>query len=339
MRSFIRYLTILFILVAVSWSVLPRWLHISFPRQPGPQFDERVRNKYTTILNREQPDIVMLGDSTLMDGVDPEALSDLTGKKVSSFGAPGSASAFWYIVLKNNIVVANHLPQTIIVVFRDSMLTAPGFRVYGGFLTKLDEYAGANEPVLMDRAYLHQMSAMDIWSQEHIPLYSAREDIRARIDARIRYLVPGWLGCDRECADSSTFDVFTAAELEPGQLQSRMTTVEQYLYTSSQLDFQGNVDMSFLPEMIRLTHEHGIQLIVVRLKPNTTETVRLDTPPVRQYMDDLSNYLEKNGVLFLDYGRDPRITSEYFRDSLHLNPQGKTLFTQILADGLNNVLK
>ena len=137
----------------------------------------------------------------------------------------------------------------------------------------------------------------------------------------------------------STFNVFTSAELEPGQLQSRVTTVEQYLYTPSQLDFKKNVDQSFLPDIIRLTKEHGIQLIVVRLKPNTIRTIRLDTQAIKQYIDDLSDYLDKNGVFFLDYGRDPRIESKYYRDTLHLNAEGKSLFTQILAEGLNGVIK
>jgi len=339
MRPFHRYLLLLLSIIAVSWLIIPRWLGIQFPRPAGPHFDERVRKKYITLLNKNQPDIVMLGDSTLLEGVNPDLLSELTGEKVSNFSALGSASAYWYIVLKNNIVIAEHPPKTVIVVFRDTMLTAPGFRVYGGFLDNLDEFAGDHETVLLEKAYLNEMSRVDIWLDEHIPLYSAREDIRGRIDSRIRYLVPGWLSCDRKCTDNATFNIFTSAELEPGQLQSRVTTVEQYLYTPSQLDFQRNVEKSFLPEIIRLTQEHGIQLIVVRLKPNTIRTVRLDSQAVRQYVEDLSEYLEENNVIFLDYGRDPRIASGYYRDNLHLNSEGKVVFTQILADGLNEVLK
>lgn len=339
MRSFLRYLTLLFTLVAISWVAIPGWLSIEFPRQAGPHFDNRIRKKYITALNTDQPDIVMLGDSTLLDGVDQDLLSELTGKKVSNFSALGSASAYWYLVLKNNIVVAKHRPQVVIIVFRDAMLTTPGFRVYGGFLDNLDEFASDHETLLLERAYLNYMGQMEIWSEEHIPLYSAREDIRTKIDSRIRYLIPQGLGCDRKCTEESLFNVFTSAELEPGQLQSRVTTVEQYLYAPSQLDFKRNIDKSFLPEMIRLTREHGIQLIVVRLKPNTIKTIRLNSPVVKQYMADLSDYLDENRVIFLDFGRDPRIESEYYRDNLHLNPEGKILFTKILAEGLKKVLK
>jgi hypothetical protein len=339
MRSFHRYLLALFSIVAISWIVIPGWLEIQFPRPAGPHFDDQVRKKYTTLLNNKRPEIVMLGDSTLLEGVDPDLLSELTEKKVSNFSALGSASAYWYILLKNNIVVADYLPKTVIIVFRDTMLTAPSFRVYGGFLDNIDEFAGAHETVLLEKAYLNQMSRLEILLDEHVPLFSAREDIRERIESRIRYLVPRWLGCNRQCADNATFNIFTSAELEPGQLQSRVTTVEQYLYTPSQLDFKRNVDTSFLPEIIRLTQEHGIQLIVVRLKPNTIRTVRLDTQAVRQYIKDLSEYLNENDVIFLDYGRDPRIVRGYYRDSLHLNSEGKIVFTQILAEGLNKVLK
>ncbi|NWG06577.1 MAG: hypothetical protein HXY35_07825 [Chloroflexi bacterium] len=339
MRSFFRYLILLSALVTISWAAIPGWFNIRFPRQAGPHFNREVRRKYITTLNKEQPDIVLLGDSTMMEGVDPELLSELTGRQVSSFHSLGSASAFWYLILKNNIVIADHHPQTVIIVFRDTMLTAPGFRVYGGFLDNLDEFATDHETVLLEKAYLNHMNWAEIQAEEHIPLYSARENLREKVDTWIRYLVPAWLGCDRQCTDDAMFNVFTSAELEPGQLQSRITTVEEYLYTPSQLDFHQNVDQSFLPEIIQLTRENNIQLIVVRLKPNTIRTIRLDAPAVGQYITDLSSYLAENGVVFLDYGRDPRLRSDYFRDSLHLKPEGKTLFTQILAEGLNGVLK
>ncbi len=339
MRSFLRYLTILFIMITVSWVAIPRWLDIPFPRQPGPEFDKRARKSYITLIDNEHPDIVMLGDSTLMDGVDPDLLSELTGKKVSSFHAPGSASAFWYIVLKNNIIIAEHHPRVLIVVFRGTMLTAPGYRVHGGYFVKLDEFAAKDEPVLLERAYLNHMNRAEIWSEQYFPLYGAREDIRKKIDSRIRYSLPGWLDCDRTCTDDSMYAVFISADLEPGQLRNAVAAAETYLYTPAQLDFSRQVESSFLPEMIRLSRERGIQLVVVRLKNEMTGTGNRETASMKNYIADLSAYLDEQGVVFLDYGRDPRLGSEYFKDALHLNPEGEIVFTRILAEGLNEVLK
>src|SRR5258706_15279471 len=117
MRPFFHYLILFFTLLAVSGLAIPRWFGIDFPRQPGPVFNDQIRKTYITRLDSERPEIVLLGDSTLKDGVDPDLLSSLLGRKVSRFDVPGSASAFWYLVLKNNIVVAKHPPKYVIIIF------------------------------------------------------------------------------------------------------------------------------------------------------------------------------------------------------------------------------
>ena len=155
----------------------------------------------------------------------------------------------------------------------------------------------------------------------------------------MRYTLPGWLKCDQVCTDDSMYNVFTSADLEPGQLQNAVATVESYLYTSSQLNFDRQVNKSYLPEMIRLTKEHGIQLVLVRLKQQTFGRSNSDTAETRRYIDKLSEYLDEQGVLFLDYGNDPRLINEGYKDPLHLNEMGQTIFTEILADGLNKTLK
>lgn len=339
MRIFLRYIFFLAFLISITWLAIPRWFDLEFPRQPGPEFDKRARKSYITLLDEGKPDVVMLGDSTLMDGVDPDLLSELTAKKVESFHAPGSASAFWYIILKNNIVVAEHHPQAVVIVFRDTMLTAPGYRVHGGYFVKLDEFARPQEPVLLERAFLNQMNPVEIWAEKYFPLYSARDRVRQKVDSRIRYTVPSWLNCDVSCTDGSMYRVFISADLEPGQLRNAVATAESYLYTPTQLNFHRQVDQSFLPEMIRLARERGIQLVLVRMKNETTGIGSRETASVRKYVADLSAYLAEQDVIFLDYGRDPRLTKEYFKDVLHLNPQGEVVFTHILAEGLNEVLK
>jgi hypothetical protein len=337
MRQFLRYLTLLFVMIAFSWTTLPRWLNLEFPRQPGPEFDKQARKTYTTLLEEERSDIILLGDSTLMDGVDPELLTELTRKKVSSFHIPGSSSALWYIILKNNIIVAEHHPQAVAIIFRDTMLTAPGYRVHGAYFSILDEFATPQEPVLLEKSYLNLMNPLEIWSEKYFPLYSARDLIRKKIDSSIRYTASGWVNCDIRCTDDSMYNVFTSADLETGQLRNAVATAESYLYTPSQLDFDKQVEKSYLPEIIRLAREQDIQLILVRLKNQTTGNK--ETFAIKKYMADLSDYLRARNVIFLDYGQDSRLSSEYFGDTLHLNRVGKAVFTHILADNLNEVLK
>ncbi len=337
MHSFLRYLFFFFIIVAITWIRIPRAYGLEFPRTPGPTFNNQVRDVYINRLENEKPELLLLGDSTLADAIDPAQMSNLMGMNVSSFGVPGSASAFWYVVLKNNIVKSENKPKYLIIVFRDSILTAPGYRVQGSYFTQVDEFARRREPVLLERAFLNLMNPLEKAADAYFPLYSARVQIRQKIDALVRYSLPGWIGCDTKCNNDSMYAVFQGGDLQRGELQNAIASAEGYLYTRAQLNFGAQVDRSFLPDMIQLAKENHIQLILVRLK-NWTLGER-ETVGVKRYTAALSAYLEGQDVLFLDFGTDPRLTKADYADSLHLNQEGKILFTEMLAEALKDTLK
>ena len=339
MKLFLRYgLLLLAILAWTRYSLPPRY-GLQFPRSPGPVFSSQVRSVYIKELNKNRPEIFLLGDSTLLAGVDPQELSRLTGESTFSATIPGSASALWYLILKNNIVDASFHPRYLIVISRDSILTAPGYRVQGSYFTLLDEYAAHNEPILLKRSFLNLMNPLDRLADQFVPLYGARVQSRQEVDSLVRYSVPGWMGCDSTCTDTAMRDTFGAADLEPGQLRDAVAAAERYLYTPRQLDFSAQVDQSYLPEMIRLTKAHGIQLIVVRIKTRASGMGDIESQALKNYISGLSAYLKENNVPYLDFGTDPRLKNEYFRDSIHLNVEGKKVFTQILGEALRQILK
>lgn len=339
MKLFLRCGLLLLALLAWTRYTLPARYDLEFPRAPGPAFDSQVRTVYIKALNEKKPEIVLLGDSTLQVGVDAPELARLTGKSTLNAAIPGSASALWYLILKNNIVDASHHPRYLIVISRDSILTAPGYRVQGSYFTLLDEYAAHNEPILLKRSFLNLMNPLDRLADQYVPLYGARVQARKELDGLVRYAVPGWMGCDPTCTDSAMRDTFGAADLEPGQLRDAVAAAERYLYTPSQLDFPAQVDQSYLPEMIRLTKAHDIQLIIVRIKTRASGMGDIESQALKNYISDLSAYLNENHVPFLDFGTDLRLKNEYFMDSIHLNEEGKKVFTQILGDALRQVLK
>ncbi len=339
MKPFLRYLLLTLLLLVVTGRTIPRRYQIEFPRQPGPKFDSRVRNLYIDKLNAEKPDIVLLGDSMVSVGVDSVQLSELTGMTASNFDVPGSSSALWYLILKNNIVVAEHLPRAVVIVFRDTVLTAPGYRVHGSYFIQLDEFAYRKEKVLLERAYLNLMNPLEYGAEKYLPLYGARVDIRLEVDAFVRYALPARLGCDVKCIDGGFYRLFAGANLEPGQLQAAIASADQYLYDPSRLDFKSQASDSFLPEMIRLARESGIQLILVRLKSQRAASDNAERLALKGYIGDLSDYLAQSNAPFLDYGEDPRLKPEHYIDSVHLNAEGRAKFTQILADGLIEALK
>ena len=337
MRVLLRTLLILAALVAYTGMDFPNRYGIQFPRQPGPRFDHQVRRIYIDALDQNRPELVVLGDSSLPAAVDEDRLAELTGKGTFNIGIEGSASAFWYLVIKNNIAAAQHKPGYLLIVFRDTILTAPGYRVQGSYFTRLDEFTYRNEPILRERAYINLMNPLEFAAEKYWPLYGTRLEARRDIDAAVRYRPPAQFGCDQACTDEGMYQTFGGADLEPGQLRAAIAAAEQYLYTPAQLNFKSQVDASFLPEMIRLTKENGIQLILVRLKSYSPGTGDFQSQALKNYITDLEAYLTENDVPFLDFGADPRLKSEYFADPIHLNNEGRQLFTMLLADALASI--
>jgi hypothetical protein len=331
MRFFLKFsLSLAIILIAASVFLL-RSRGVAFPREPGPILDREVRFNHLQHINEYRPQIVLLGDSTLVLGVDPEALAEQTDKSVYSIGIPGSASALWYLLIKNSIAEAQHKPEYILVVFRDTILTAPGYRVQGSYFELLDEYARRNEPVLVEKSFVNLMNPLEIAAEKYFPLYVFRSDIRRRIDAFIRYPAPSLFGCDGYCTDYALGGLFEGADMEPRALVEVVGAAESLLYTPEQLDFESQVDRSLLPDMIEFANGSGIRLVFVRIK---VESGMGDDPELGKYLDDLKNYLDERDAFLLDFGDDPRLTSDLFRDAIHFNEEGRQLFTRLLATGM-----
>ena len=336
MRLFLKFGLILTIIMILTSVILPRTYETEFPRNPGPALDKQLRTNHLTYIEENQPQIVLLGDSTLVLGVDTDALAEQTGKSVYNIGVPGSASAFWYLMLKNNIAEASYKPEYVLVIFRNTILTAPEYRVHGSYFKLVDEYAGRNEPVFIEKSFVNLMNPLEIAAEKYLPLYVFRSDLRNGIDAKIRYLAPPLFGCDENCTDFALGEIFAGADLEPKALVDAVGAAESLLYTDELMDFGAQVDKSYLPDMIRIAHENNIKLVFVRIKVKSEFE---DLPEHENYLNSLRQYLNEQGAFLLDYGSDPRITDDLLRDPLHLTEEGKSVFTQLLADGLKDLFE
>jgi hypothetical protein len=332
MRSFFRFTLLLTLMITLSSAVLPILFFMNFPRPPGPELDRQTRSDGILYIKNKHPDIVLLGDSTLMFGVDDALLAQSTGKSVYNMGKPGSASAMWYLLLKNVIVESSPKPRYVIIVFRNTILTAPGYRVQGNYLARLDEYARKNESLFIENSFVKLMNPLEVFSEKYFPLYVLRTRIREKIEMEMRHLGPVLLGCDAACTDAALLQSFAAADFEPDALEDALNSAENLLYTDEQLDFQRQVNDSYLPELIRLAHENEMEIIFVRIKVESYEQPALD-----DYIQDLFRYLDENDARYLDFGDDARLVHDLFEDSVHLNQEGKVLFTRLLVVGLEEI--
>jgi hypothetical protein len=181
--------------------------------------------------------------------------------------------------------------------------------------------------------------AVDAEAEAYVPLYGLRWRIRQSIDYYIRYsLGKVLLDCNSTCVDHAMEVVFEASNLDLTLLSDALAASDEYFYTEEALNFDDQIGKSFLPEVIRLCKENDIQLILIRMPILRFEEPGTQPAGLNDYIQNLANYLEANGISFFDFDQK-EFTSEYFSDSLHLNEQGKVVFTQKLVESLKTVIK
>jgi hypothetical protein len=335
MKAFLQFSAILLTLIVASWIVIPARYQVSYPRDIRPQFDKYIRRNYVNDIEAQHPDIVLLGDSMLHPAVNDVVLSERLNQKIMAIGLPGSASTLWYLIVKNNILEAQSPPKYLAIFFRDTMMTVPGYRVTGRYFEQIDEFAGPKDGELIKRAYLNQMNPLEKLAEAWFPPFGSRWSIRQGIDSRIRYTLPSLqLGCEQPCMNNAMEVVFGDLNMDRNFLSDALAAADDYLYSNTALNFDQQIGESFLPELIQLTREHNIQLILVRMRILRFAVPGSEPPALSKYNQGLSDYLAANGVLYLDYSRETRLSHDEFADPLHMNSAGQAIFTDLFAQDL-----
>ncbi|HSL45898.1 MAG TPA: hypothetical protein VK897_20870 [Anaerolineales bacterium] len=339
MREFKQYLISLLILTGIVSAFVFLRFTDGYPFPVGPQFDPHIRQRYREMLNKEEPQLLVFGDSVVGTNIDAALMTDQLGKRVSAISEPGAGSALLYLVMKNNIVKAESRPEALILVFRDTVLTSPGFRVHGSFFEVMDEYAGAEDDYVLRLAIRDQMSPMAKTAESYFPPYWGRWDLRAFIVTRfINFPVRALFQCNDDCVEESMSDIFGNQNFEPDQLNETINSAENFLYTDKNLDFETQVDRSFLPEIVRLCREHNIKLILVRTKTLRFSAQNPEPAALIEYVNDLSAYTQKQDVILIDLAYDDQLDTSFFKDVHHLDQNGKEIFSEILSEEIESLV-
>lgn len=335
MRAFRNY----FILVVLASVALSAFMVIysgsPYPSVVGPVFDDDVDTTHRKIIEIQRPEVILLGDSLVEENVDTAALSNQLGVDVYPIAYPGSSSAVWYLAMKNILAASSYHPPTVVILFRDDILTAPAYRVNGKYSLAVEMLASSSDTLVAQLAYINNMNPIERWAEAYFPIYGQRLKIRQRIDYQLRYtLTRNLLDCGKRCTDTAMDEELRTANMEMNVLSEAVFTAESYLYSSALLDFERQLPRSFLPEIIRLARENGIRLIFVRsetlLFPNeASEPLGLD-----EYLADLERYFAANNVAYADLNANGGIPDEYFRDLVHMNPEGRIVYTEALGEAL-----
>lgn len=332
----LKYFIIFFaILLGLSWIYLPRYYSVTYPKDLAPELDKRIRDHFQYYIENIQPEIVLLGDSTLEDSVDPELLSEILSQEVYQIGYSGSASAVWYLIVKNNIVTAATPPDHLVLFFRSTILTTPDFLVTGKYFEFVDELARPDDIILLERAYVNRYSWAEKLGERNVPLYGERFRLLAILDRLVKYpLLSLLFDISPEQIDRALDFVFENQNKDFEQMNIAIRNLQTDLYSPQNLRFNQQVDSSFLPEIVRLCEERGITLTFVRMKSLEYPTQDSEPRALRRYMSDLEKYFTDRGIRYFDLSQIEALTDEHFKDLIHLNAEGEMIFTQLLAEAL-----
>lgn len=339
---FLQYLLLSFIAFVISGYFLSNYYDLPYPKPLGAQaeFTPNVQRGDINAISKNQPELILLGDSILYLGVDESAVAKKLDMKTYSIAVPGSGSAIWYLIFKNVILEATSHPKYVMILFRDTTLTLPSFRTTGYYFDVLDEFARYQEPLLMDLAFINAMSPAEKYTEQYLPLYSARWELRNGLDHLLRYGLSSAVSrCSENCVDQSMDTVFGEENIDAAAINQPVSDAA-VLYTRAALDFKSQVGKSFLPAMIEMAQKNDITLIFVRTKNMTYPEYASEIPALSTYINSLKDYFStQENVRFIDLAHDERIKAEYFTDSVHFNEEGKNIFTKILADQLMPLMK
>ena len=289
-------------------------------------------------LRAKKPDIVILSDSMVDNGLDSELLGKLLdGRRVELLWYGGAASASWYFRLKNYIVASGIRPELVCIFFRDRVLTDPRFRTEGTYRSKLEAAMHEDEPIY--RLVLGQHLAGDgdlrRWVDGLYPLNARRHTQHERIEQTSMRLVAN-AGVTVSELRRSINETFALTNLGGAAAEEAAGISKE-----KQTEFNPDPRQTFLPHIVAAATEARIPLCFLRVKrhPGTDGRVQQDEQ-LRRYIVNLRNWIESQGCYFIDDTDNPARTQDMYLQpgDDHMGPWAKERSTELYANELRPLL-
>ncbi len=293
---------------------------------PKPPFD----STHLRQIENQRPDFVLIGNSMVNSRIQLRRLNrEIAPRSAYLLWRGASFSGGWYLQLKNSVVASKAKPRRVIFFFRDARLTDP--------LNRID---GRYAPIILSESTESEETF-------HRVVASARQGWRGVAAAKLRRFLPllrlhlltlrplEWIGLttskwtggptsakDRMHAINSLFQ-FEKARAETGR--------RPIAGPLDPVDFDVALDRSFLPELLRLGRESGIELFFLQVGTNPHKGPAGErTAALEAYRRKLEAYLHENGAGYRDLYRAPWVPYEYWGEGDHIAEVYKHKYTSLL---------
>ena len=289
-------------------------------------------------LQARSPDIVILSDSIVDNGIDADLLGKLLGdRRVELLWHGGSSSASWFFEFKNHVIASGIKPQLVCIFFRDRMLTDPRFRTEGTYRAKLEAAMHDDEP-----AFHQVLGAKHSGTSRASALIEAIYPLDPRRYAFHQYLEETSM---RLVADAgltvpkvrrAVNRTFAVNNLAGGAAEEAAAVTRE-----RSMPFDPNPAASFLPHMVETANAIHLPLCFVRVKRYPDKTGHApESDDLKNYIASLRAWIEAHGCRFVDDTGNPERTQDMFLapNDDHAGPWAKKRSTELYAELLRPLL-
>lgn len=290
-------------------------------------------------LRHKQPDVVFIGDSILIDAIDPRSFEERVGsvRRLELVAHDGTASAAWYLMLKNYVIASGIRPRLCCIFFRDRLLTDAAFRTTPAFRWHLDSVMPADDPVfrsVLTAGSDHENSVPRRAIRWLFPLNERRHVQQEKI-SRFAFRVAA-LGRGVGTLRQQVNEMFDRARLRE-EIPAEAAAVS----AENEEPFDPDPKRNFLPHIVEIAAQAGIPLCFVREKRHPLPDGRVpQNEALTRYIADLQAWLQSRGCSFVDLTDDPGLTGDMYQKGGddHIRPAAQHRATEIYAERLRPFL-
>ncbi len=295
------------------------------------------------LLARSKPEIVFMGNSMLNTRIDQRVFTSETGYSSAFVSKASTATAVWYLYLKNIIAPLEVKPKVVIIFFRDRFLTWPAYRTTGIYGTYLESLRLGRDPVV----------EQVLWN----PAKANSSGLQSRFDYALRasYGIGNQPANARGILADLAFDL-TGFGVGKATRRSQMAVRfgldnlrhdlgddigNDISWESAEtpIAFSPSPEASFLPHILDLARESGFTLLFYRVKRRCdVDGDRGDDPQLIPYLDDLSHFISEHGGYFVDESDAP-IPSAWYSDGDHIGLAHRPDYTRRFWNKIRSTLE
>lgn len=309
---------------------------LAFGPSPRRQFDDKLLKQ----ISKEKPACVLIGDSMLETRIDAKTLDRVSGEHCFVLAQPGSSSATWYLMMKNLVAVQKAPPRAVIILFRNRQLTLPTHRTGGDYRKSMETYMRDEEPLLetLAKEEVKPGEPLQRAVQTIYPMERRRDQAQRKVQA---------VALDLIASSREYEEIHNAAKVlfGPKNLRGGVTVDEQKEGGLESLDaddhvFEERVGSSFLPEILKLAREKGIQMVffAVKRRPGSSKLAE-ESPTAPEYFRALRAYLEKEGAQLYDETRDKDVTLDFYGSGDHVASKMMPRYTEMFWQKVGKLVK